>query len=238
MSAEIAKLRYLQFPRWTAAAVVGVSAIAGILLLVLQPKSADTYATVPSLAVGVTYQIAAVVFGVWVATLEFSSGTLQRTLTAQPNRSKVLIAKLAVLVVGVAATGAIASCVSIGLSSIASSRAGVHFDQGDCAAALFSLLAPGIAAAVVGFGLGLLTRSMGGGVTGSLAVVFVLDGALGAVPGLKEWTFGKVSSDLQSSLSGQGHPTHSLLAAGFASLVWMALLTLPGWLSFNRGDLK
>ena len=238
MSAELAKLRYLQFPRWTAAVVVGVAAISGILLLVLQPKSADTYSTVPSLAVGVTFQIAAVVFGVWAATLEFTSGTLQRTLTAEPNRSKVLVAKLAVLVLGVAVTGAVAACVSIGLSSIASSRAGVPFDRGECAASLFSLLAPGIAAAVVGFGLGLLTRSMGGGVTASLAVVFVLDGALGAVPGLSEWTFGKVSSDLQSGLSGQGHPTHSLLAAGLATLVWMALLTLPGWLSFNRGDLK
>jgi ABC-2 type transport system permease protein len=238
MSAEIAKLRYLQFPRVTLAAVVGVTLLIGALLLVLEPESADSYQAIPAVAVGIAFQIGAIVFGVWVGTLEFASGTIQRTLTADPVRGRVLRDKLILVIVAVAITGLAVAAISVGLSDLAARRADVPFSHGDGAGSLLSIIPSGIAGAVVGFGLGLLTRSMGGGITATFALVFVLDGAIGMLPAVGDWTFGELTTDLQHHLEGERETNHGPALAALGTLAWCVALTLPGWLSFTRGDLK
>jgi hypothetical protein len=84
MRAEIVKVRYLPLPRWTAAAVALVVLIVGAALLVFPPADSDRYVSVPQTAVPLVVTLATLVFGVWLATLEFGAGTLQRTLTAEP----------------------------------------------------------------------------------------------------------------------------------------------------------
>lgn len=90
MSGEIAKLRYLALPRWTAASVLGIALVVGAALLAFPPSRPEDFAGIPAFAVGTAFGIAAIVFAVWVASLEFGAGTLQRTLTAEPNRHRVL----------------------------------------------------------------------------------------------------------------------------------------------------
>ena len=238
MSAELAKLRYLRLPRWTAAAVLAAAVLVGLGLLLFPPDDPGRYAATPSSAMNITLTIAAIVLGVWITTLESSSGTWQRTLTAEPNRNTVLLAKLAVLLLGLAGLGLIAVGATIGLSDLAASRAVADIDQGDVARQVASVLPPAIAAGIVGFGFGLLTGSMGGGIATAFAFVFVLDGFLTQIPALKEWTFGQVTGDLQAKIAGDGTAQHALAASLVITILWTLLVLAPGWLRLLRGDLK
>ena len=68
--------------------------ITGAALIIFRPHDPSSYISISSDAVNQVLDLAAMVFGVWVAALEFSSGTLQRTLTAEPDRRRVLAGKL------------------------------------------------------------------------------------------------------------------------------------------------
>ena len=238
MSGEIAKLRYLALPRWTAGSVFAVALIVGAALLVFPPSKVEKYATIPAFALGTAFGIAAIVLAVWAASVEFSSGTLQRTLTAEPIRSRVLGSKLICVLVGTAIVGLGAAAASAGLSEIAASNAGVSLDNGDLAKQVFSQVPSGLAFAGIGFGFGLLTRSMGGGITLALALAFIADGIIGFIPGFEHNGFGRLTHDLTSGLSGQGDTANGLGAALFGTVVWVAMVMVPGWLRFTRGDLK
>ena len=238
MSAEFAKLRYLDLPRWTAAAVLAAAVLVGLGLLIFPPDDPGRYSSTPSFAMNVVLTISAIVLGVWIATLESASGTWQRTLTAQPDRNKVLLAKLAVLIVAFVVLGLVAVGATIALTDFAGARASADIDQGDVARQVAAVLPPAFAAGLVGFGLGLLTGSMGGGIATAFAFVFVVQGFLTQVPGLDEWTFGQVTGDLQARIAEDRPPLHSLIASLLASIAWVAAILAPGWLRLLRGDLK
>jgi len=238
VSAELAKLRYLHLPRWTAAAVLAVAIVVGLALLIFPPSDPGRYASTSSFAMSIALTIAAIVFGVWIATLEFASGTWQRTLTAEPDRSTVLLAKLAVLLLGTIMLGVVAVGTTIGLGELAASRAAADVDADDVARQVVAVLPPAIAAGVVGFGFGLLAGSTGGGIAAAFAFVFVLDGFLTQIPGLGEWTFGQVTGDLQAKIAGDGTAEHALVASLLVTIAWAALILAPGWLRILRGDLK
>lgn len=237
MSGEIAKLRYLALPRWTAGVVLAVVLVVGAALLIFPPSKADDFATIPAFAVGTVFGIAAIVFAVWAASLEFSAGTLQRTLTAEPNRHRVLGFKLTGALLGTAVVALAAAAASAGLAEIAASHANAALDNGDLAQQVFSTVPSALAYAGVGFGFGLLTRSMGGGITLALALAFVLDGILGFVPGLEDVGFGRLTHDLTGGLAGD-ETQIGLVPALLGSVAWVAVVMIPGWLRFVRGDLK
>ena len=124
LRAEIAKARYLPLPRWTVAAVLAAAVITGAALIVFQPSSPGSYLDISSTALNEVLDIAAMVFGVWVAALEFGSGTLQRTLTAEPDRNRVLTSKISVVLIGAAVVGGAAAATVGGLTHLAVIRAG------------------------------------------------------------------------------------------------------------------
>ncbi len=184
-AAEIAKVKYPPLPRWVALFVLAAAVITGAALIVVAPNSPDSYISIPSVIVNQVVAIAASVFGVWVAALEFSSGTMQRTLTAEPDRNQALLAKLGVALVASALVGAAAAATAGGLINIAISRADSSADVGDLARSIFSIVPDGIICAAVGFGFGLLARSLGGGITLALAFLYVVSGVLAFIAGLK-----------------------------------------------------
>ena len=237
-AAEIAKVRYLPLPRWVALFVLAAAVITGAALIVITPKSPDSYISIPSVTVDQVVAIAATVFGVWVAALEFSSGTMQRTLTAEPDRNRVLLSKLGVALVASAVVGAAAAATAGGLSNIAIIRAGSSADVGDLARSIFSIVPDGIISAAVGFGFGLLARSLGGGITLALAFLYVVSGVLAFIPGLKDISFTQASSDLTTSLSGSGDAVHNGWIALLIVLCWLAAILVPAWVMFQRADMK
>ena len=238
MNAEIAKLRYLPLPRWTAAAVLAVAVVTAGFLFGFRPKAAGTYSDAMTVALNTVFSVAPIIIGVWFAALEFASGTMQRTLTAEPRRNRVLLAKLTVALAFVAVLTAAACAAGGGLTHLAAVRGGVDLNQATLARSVFSIIPDAVLTAVVGFGFGLLARSIGGGVTLALGFVFVVDGALNFVPWLKNYTFGQLSQDLTYHLGNLGATQHSAIIGLLGSLVWLVIVVAPGWFIFLRADLK
>ncbi|SOD73400.1 ABC-2 family transporter [Jatrophihabitans sp. GAS493] len=238
MNAEIAKLRFLPTPRLLAAGILAICIATGAGLFIAAPTHASSYVNASSVALEFAGSLPIIVLGVWIVAVEFASGTLQRTLTAQSNRSKVLVAKLSLVVLVALVLCVAAAATSGGLADLASSRAGVTVDRGDLARAMFGTVPTGVATVVVGFAFALLTRSMGGGIALAAAFVFVLDGLLGFVPGVGHLTFDSLTQDLSNHISDVGQTHHSAGVAILGIVVWLLVLLIPGWLLFVRGDLK
>jgi hypothetical protein len=105
MKAELAKVRFLSLPKYTAALVEAAAILTGLVMAIVAPSDSSKYIVISESAVGTVTEFAAVNFGVWLSTFEFSAGTMQRTLTAEPNRSRVLTDKLVVGAIGDASAG-------------------------------------------------------------------------------------------------------------------------------------
>ena len=238
MNAELLKLRYLPTARWTAAFVAGVVVIVGVVLLVVAPSDPDKYVSISNATVGLVTELAAVVFGVWLATLEFSAGTLQRTLTAEPDRKRVLGNKLLLTLAVVAVGGLLVAASAGGLAHLAANRAGVEIDDGDLAGQLFGAVPTWVAGAAVGFGFGLLARSLGGGIAVSLVFLLAFDGIISFIPGVQDYTYGQLSADLSNGIGGTGSTQNGVAVALLGTIAWCALILTPGWVRFLRGDLK
>ena len=65
------------------------------------------------------------VIGVWLSTLDFTAGTTQRTLTAEPRRDRVPMGKLAVCLLAGAGIGLWVAAAGGGLTQLAANHAGV-----------------------------------------------------------------------------------------------------------------
>jgi ABC-2 type transport system permease protein len=238
MRAEVAKVRYLPMPRWTAAALAAITLVVGVVLVILEPSDPGTYISVPGTAVSVSAWVATLIFGVWLSTLDFASGTMQRTLTAEPRRTHVLSAKLVVTLVVAALAGLAAAAAAGGLSHLAARQAGVDLDSGDLAATLFGQVPEAVLASAIGFGFGLLSRSVGGGIALGIVFILVFDGFISYIPGLEHFTYGALTQDLSNGITGTGETHNGLVVALLGSLAWCVLVIAPGWIRYLRSDLK
>ena len=241
MNAELTKLRLLPLPRWTAVTVLAGVVITGAILDIFPREDDAGFISVMSTVASLLMEIAGIVLGAWAATLEFNSGTLQRTLTAQADRTRVLAAKLGVLVLTVAALGIAVAVTGAGLVDVATTQNGIDLDLGDLARVMFANVPAAVAVAVVAFGLGLLTRSLGGAITVALTFVFVLAGVLSFLPALNRLMYATFEGDMTSRLAGEvvpGVEVHSLPVAVLGVIAWALVILVPGWLRFLRADLK
>ncbi len=236
--AELAKVRYLPAPRWIGLVAIAAAVVTGTALNIAAPKSPDTYVNVSSVALSQVFDLVAAVFGVWLASLEFTSGTLQRTLTAEPDRSRVLLAKLGVVVAYAAVIGLAAAAIVGGLTHLAIIRGDIPVDAGTLARAVFAPVPEGLFAACVGFGFGLLTRSLGGGITCSLVFLLVLAGVLAFIPQVRPYSYSSATADLTNSIAGNGAVTHSAWIGLLIALAWTLAILAPGWIMFLRMDHK
>lgn len=238
MSAELMKLRYLPLPRWTAVLLAAVVVIVGTVLAIIEPSDPAKYVDIPDTTIGLITTLAALVFGVWSATLEFSAGTLQRTLIAEPDRSRVLLSKLLLVLAVTAVGGLLVAAGAGGVAHLAANHAGVAIDDGDLAGRLFGAIPQWISGAAVGFGFGLLSRSLGGGIALGLVFVLAFDGFVSFIPGAQDYTYGQLSQDLSNGITGDGATQNGLAVALVGVLAWCTVIVIPGWLRFLRGDLK
>lgn len=241
MTAELLKLRLLALPRWTAVAVLAGVVVTGAMLDVFPRDDGAAFIGVMSSVASLLTEVAAIVLGAWAATLEFGSGTLQRTLTAQADRTRVLLAKLGVLVLAVAALAIAAAAAGGGLVDVVTRQQGIDLDRGDLAQAMFANVPAAIAVAVLSFGLGLLARSLSGAITVTLTFVLVLPGILSLLPDVNRFMYATFEGDMTNRLAGgvpPGAEVHSLPVAVLGVVVWAAVLLVPGWLRFLRDDLR
>ena len=219
----------------------------------LMPASSDVFWS--AVAAGLfPAMIVAAILGVLALTREFSGATIESTLTANPRRGMVLMAKgfvLALLTWLAAQVGLLLSWILATL--LLSVRSGI-LPASNPGLALIDLLGGPLMLvlfALMGLGLGALSRSKAGGIGLFLGLTLILPLILGILRGLiphVDWLqipFRLTpTSLLVTFLSGLGRTAEAgrgwwptWWQAGLIMMVWTALCCALGTLVFRRADI-
>lgn len=191
-------------------------------------------------------QLVAAVIGVLAISSEYSSGSIQTTLAAAPDRVPVLAAK-AVVVFGVVFS---AAAVCVLLSWV------LTYPLFDTLGLAVALTEPGLAIALLGaagglaltavfaLGVGTIVRSAAGGIATVLGVLLVLPATFSLVGGvealLEVWPYllsnaAQAMSTVPNGLSTPGAPLEPF-AATLVVLAWSAVTLVIGAVVLRRRD--
>jgi ABC-type transport system involved in multi-copper enzyme maturation permease subunit len=236
MRAEVAKLRSLPLPRWTLVIQVGLVVIGTLVVLLTGGETTSDYETAAQVTAAVGTGVGSLVLGVWMVGLEYGEKTMRRALTADPRRDRLVLAKLATMLLAVVATTAFVWVLAGVLAILAASVNGAGSPIEEIARTAAALLAANVIYSTVGFGVALLTRSMAGALTLTLVLVFVVDAALTAVPSFGEYTLGVSVEAIANAVGGGNEDTVGVEGAVIATAVWLTLLLGAGWTRFRRSD--
>jgi ABC-2 type transport system permease protein len=184
-------------------------------------------------------QLSMAVLGVLAVTGEYATGLIRQTLTAVPNRARVLIDKIVVVAV---TTFSVSAAVLLATASAAR----LVGDYPMAALDVPRLLGHSLAATVLalaGLGLGAVTRSTAAGVTGVVGLLFVLPGIANVLP--SPWN-SQVGSVMLPNLVPQmfAEKLSTRLGLGLLEppvavgvLLLYAIVPLAvGWFAFTRRD--
>lgn len=188
--------------------------------------------------------------GVLTITTEYASGSIRSSVTAVPQRSRLLAAKalaLAVWTAVVTAAMILLSHIVVALITEPVGMTDVVADAG-IAGMYAATWASVVLTVLMGFGLGTLLRSSAGGIVMLAVILFVVQIALTILWGITngaDWTQTLLQLEYMSLVgqfteAGDGQmPGMEPLArwqAGLGILVWTAVPVLAGWMSFLRRD--
>jgi ABC-2 type transport system permease protein len=198
-----------------------------------------------SLIGGILSAIFFLVIGVKAATGEYSSGMIRLTLTATPQRWRVLAAKAIAVCSVMLATGLVLTVAMFLVAQTIFASYGMKSASLTDGDALRAVLGNGLLSwqfPLIAMTLGFMLRSTAGAVLGVLAVIFVPPFAGGLLPA---WFADHVAMYLPGAASDAiaiGHLEESgdaLLAPGFGVLVvlaWTAIFLGVAWAVFERRD--
>jgi ABC-2 type transport system permease protein len=185
-------------------------------------------------------QMAIIVLGALVISAEYSTGGIRTTLTAVPQRLRLLFAKALVLAVMAFVAGVITMFPSfwLGQRVLATADAGIEVSLSD-PNVLRAVLGGALyvaACGMLGFALGALLRHTAGAITVAIGIVFVLPIVSNFLPGTWGENVGKVLNaggaiTNTRHVDGQFDPW-----TGYAvfSLWWIILLALAAVLMRRR----
>ncbi|MFI6585113.1 ABC transporter permease subunit [Embleya sp. NPDC050493] len=193
LDSEWAKIKTVRSTLWTLLALFAVSVLIswGIAALAAGDVAKDVAEGQKNdapdlLTVGVAFgQIAALVLGVMSMTAEYSTGMIRTSLTAVPWRASMLAAKALVLALVLFVVGAVTGFCCYFLADLMLDAKHVGVGLGE-PGVLRSLIGTGLYLAVLGlFGmaLGVLLRHTAGAITLGIALIFVVGGVVGLIPG-------------------------------------------------------
>lgn len=184
-----------------------------------------------------------VVIGVLVITHEYRYDLLPHTLTATNDRTKVLVAKLAVLTAFAVALSVCVDVVALATSSLTAHLAHGN-DLGPQALGYGDLLwrtvLYGWGYAVAGMAIALLVRNQVGAIVTAFVLFGPLEGILSSILGWHGYLlpFTALANVLGSTLSNEALTTVSHQRAALAFLVDITIAMSVGWLGFLRRDVS
>jgi len=238
MRPELRKLSVLPTPRWTAAAVLGAVLIAAVVVAF---KGAGQDSLALTFGVGIPTFIASIVIGVWMAGLEYGQKTMRRTLTRNPNRMEVVFNKLAVAILATTVLTLGATLIATPLFALASSGHDFTIPAADTLKLGLGSLANNIVYVIAGFSLGLITRSMAGGMTLALGFFFVIDSLLTAIPKVGDFMLSAVSGEIFQEIVGKDIAGTDLdvkiVQAVLITLAWVVAFVGLSSLRFMNTDI-
>lgn len=234
MPPELLKLRVLPTPRWTLIVALGLVVFGFVVALATGEDKELEYIDAGTGLAGLGSAIGSIVIGVWMAGLEYGQGTLRRALAADPRRGRLLASKLSVAAGAALALTVVVWLVATVLMSIAASVGGADSPAGDILEQGLGSLIGNPVYAAVGCAIAVLTRSMAGGMTAMLALVFVLDTLLAALP-IGDISLGSALNEVADTVEGEPGD-HELGRGLVVTLAWVGVLLAAAWARFTRTD--
>jgi ABC-2 type transport system permease protein len=233
MAAELHKLRFLPTPRWTAVACLGFALMGAIATLFSGELNASAYVDAAEVITGVGTVIGSIVLGVWVAGLEYGQNTMRRVLAADPRRGRLFAAKVAVAVGAALLLTVVVWAASIVLMAIAAAMNGADSPVHDLLTVSAKSFVANSVYAAIGCSVAMLARSMAGGMTAMLALAFVLDAALTALP-VGDISIGSALREIGRGIEGEGE--QDVGHAVRVTLAWLVVMLAAAWARFTRTD--
>ena len=234
MAAELHKLRYLPTPRWTLVVCLGFAVMGAVVALFDGSEAKSTYVDAAEVITGIGTVIGSIVLGVWVAGMEYGQNTMRRVLSSDPRRGRLFATKALFAVAAALALTVVVWAISTLLLVLVASANGAPSPGRDILeVSAQSLIANPIYAAI-GCAVALLARSMAGGMTAMLALVFVLDTALTALP-VGDISLGSALREIGRSIEGESGE-HDVGHAVRVTLAWLVVMLTAAWIRFTRTD--
>lgn len=241
MRAEFLKLGSMPTPRWTAV-ILALFFLGGLAASVIWGAGEEN--VVLETAIGLPLMVSSLVIGAWIVGVEFGQHTLRRVLSADPRRTRLVMVKLAVLLIVISAATLLLFALGTGLYALAASghETGIEFDLVPrvVAATLLTNVVWGVAA----MSLTLLTRSMAGGITLVFAFIFLIDGLLSIIPEVGDFTFGVVLNDVDLAIRGddvglfQTTQVHDTALSALVLAGWVIVFVVAGVIRTQRSEVK
>jgi ABC-2 type transport system permease protein len=187
--------------------------VAGVLWQAHGAASAVPLAAHPILNVSLSLTwLFVMILGLRSFTEEFRNGSIVPTLLADPDRRRVLVAKLAATgaVAVVFATSAAALTLAIGLPWMAVKGIALDIAVGPLAVWFGKLLVIDLLFSAIGVGVGLAVRHQVAAIVGSLVMVTIVENLLGTLapavarylPTAATWSFAGIDGAFMSPLAG------------------------------------
>ena len=233
MVAELDKLRFLPTPRWTVVTCLGVALMGAVAVLFEGSLRASSYVDAAEVMTGLGTVIGSIVLGVWVAGVEYGQNTMRRVLAADPRRGRVFAAKVAIAVAASLVLTATVWAASLVLMAIVASMNGADSPIGDMLTVSVKSFVANPVYAAIGCAVAMLARSMAGGMTAMLALAFVLDAALAALP-LGDISLGSALREIGRGI--EGREDQAVGHAVRVTFAWLAVVLTAAWARFTRTD--
>jgi hypothetical protein len=224
MRAEFLKIRSMPTPFWTGVAML-VCFLGGIAATFTWGIGADN--AVLDIAIGVPTMIGSLILGSWIAGVEFGQNTLRRVLSTDPRRTRLVLVKLATVLIIVVLVTTVLMVAGFVVYSLTGSGHAAEMDSGFAVRILCASLITNVTYAVTALALTLLTRSMAGGMTITFVFFFVLDGLLSLIPKVGDYTIGVAQTDIDLAIRQQPEGIFETTATNETSI---AVVVLVGWL--------
>ena len=234
MAPELEKLRFLPTPRWTLIVTLALLVVAFAIALFAGSGDESEYVDAADGVAGLGSGIGSIVIGVWIAGVEYGQGTMRRALAADPRRERLLASKLAVAIgAALALTAVVWTCAAL-LLSVAASVNGAQSPLDEIVEIGAGSLIANPVYAAIGCAIAMLSRSMAGGMTAMLALVFVLDSLLVALP-IGDISLGSALGEIGSAIEGE-QGDHDIGRGVLVTGAWLAVLLTAAWARFTRTD--
>jgi ABC-2 type transport system permease protein len=243
VGSEVFKLRTTRtFFGVTVGAVGLVVVISLIAALAGKFSETDVQPGADLMGIAGIVQLFTLVLGVLAVSTEYRHGTITPSLLVVPDRTRLVLAKLAAHLVAGFVIGALAYvlCAVIVLPILNARGVETGLEGSD----LVKILVGGSVAAALfcglGVGVGALVRNQVGAIVGSLAYVFVVEPLLGIIPGFDDtvakWGLGGLSDALAAGTSDSDADLFSQVPAGLVFAGYVAIFVVAGIYVMRRRD--
>ena len=243
VGAEVFKLRTTRtFYGITLGAVGLVVVISLIAALAGSFSETDVEAGADLMGIAGIVQLFTLVLGILAVSTEYRHGTITPSLLVVPDRTRLVLSKLAAHLGAGFVIGALAYVLCavivlpiLGARDVETGLEGSELVKilvgGSIAAALFAGL---------GVGLGALVRNQVGAIVGSLAYLFVIEPLIGIIPGIDhtvaKWGLGGLSDALAGGTSDSDADLFGQVPSGLVFAGYVAVFLVAGIYVMRRRD--